>query len=77
MTAKIKRQITEIIIEEVKEEMLKPKKAQGTLEYIIVFTAIVAAIVLAANTFLKPRVNAMLDHVTNQSVEAVKHVNFE
>ncbi len=57
--------------------MLMSKKAQSTLEYIIIFTAIVGAILLAANQIIKPKVQSMLEHVSNQAETAVKHVTFE
>jgi len=57
--------------------MLKQKKAQSTLEYIIIFTAVIGAILLAANTIIKPKMNNMLDHVATQAETAVSHVNFE
>ncbi len=41
--------------------MLSNKKAQSTLEYITLFTAIVAAIVILAYAKLQPAVNSMLD----------------
>jgi hypothetical protein len=56
--------------------MFKAKKAQGTLEYIIIFTAIVAAILLAANTVIKTRVGNILDHATDQAEKSVKKINF-
>lgn len=56
--------------------MLRSKKAQSTLEYIIIFTAIVGAILLAANTVIKPRLGNMLNHVGTQAETAVNHVNF-
>jgi len=57
--------------------MLKQKRAQSTLEYIIIFTAVIGAILLAANTIIKPKMNNMLDHVATQAETAVSHVNFE
>ncbi len=57
--------------------MLRHRKAQSTLEYIIIFTAVVGAILLAANTIIKPKVSSMLEHVADQADTAVKHVNFE
>lgn len=57
--------------------MFKLKKAQSTLEYIIVFTTIVAAILLVSNTIIRPKMGNMLEHVTNQAETAVNHVNFE
>jgi uncharacterized protein (UPF0333 family) len=63
-------------IKEVRK-MLRSKKAQSTLEYIIVFTVIVAAILLAGNTFLRTRVNNILDHASGQAETAVNQINFE
>ncbi|MDD4908711.1 MAG: class III signal peptide-containing protein [Candidatus Omnitrophica bacterium] len=57
--------------------MLRGRKAQSTLEYIIIFTAVVGAILLAANTIIKPKVNSMLEHVAGEAETAVKHVNFQ
>ena len=57
--------------------MLMSKKAQSTLEYIIIFTAIVGAILLAANTFIKPKMESILEHVATEAETAVKHVTFE
>jgi len=57
--------------------MITSRRAQSTLEYILVFTAIVGAVILAANTIIKPRVGNMIDHVTGQAETAVNHVNFQ
>ena len=56
--------------------MFRQRKAQGTLEYIIVFTVIVAAILLASNTFIRDRINNMLNHSTQQAENAVNKINF-
>lgn len=56
--------------------MFRQKRAQGTLEYIIVFTVIVAAILLASNTFIRERVKNILDHSTQQAENAVKKIKF-
>ena len=41
---------------------MKGKKGQSVLEYVIVVTAIVAVVILAANNIIKPAVNqAMTD----------------
>lgn len=50
--------------------MLKNKKAQSTLEYITVFTAIVAAIVILAYAKLQPAVNSMLDASAQKITDA-------
>lgn len=57
--------------------MGKQKKGQSTLEYIIVFTVIVAAILFASNTFIRGRITEIINHTTQQAVEAVDHVNFK
>jgi uncharacterized protein YpmB len=57
--------------------MRKSRRAQSTLEYIIVFTVIIAAVLVAANTMIRGRVTNMLDHVSNQAEKAVNHVTFE
>jgi uncharacterized protein (UPF0333 family) len=57
--------------------MIKSRKAQSTLEYILVFTAIIGAVIVAANSIIKPKVNNMLDHVATQAETAVEHINFK
>ncbi len=52
------------------------KKAQSTLEYVLVLTAIISAIIFAASKFIQPRVKESLDHVTNEMQEAVKMIDF-
>lgn len=56
--------------------MLRKSRAQSTLEYIIVFTAIVGGILIAANTILKPKVQSMMNHVTEAAGNAVDRVKF-
>lgn len=41
--------------------MLKKKKSQNILEYILVLTAIVIAIILGARAYIKPAVQTMLE----------------
>ena len=41
--------------------MLRTKKAQSTLEYIIIFVAIVAAVFVLAYSLLKPGVKNVID----------------
>jgi len=64
------------LLKEVRK-MLRQKRAQSTLEYIIIFTAVVGAILLAANTIIKPKVNSMLEHVAEEAENAVQHVSFQ
>jgi len=55
--------------------MLRTRKGQSTLEYVIVFTAIVAAIILFANTLMRQRVGASLDHVSDQMQMQVEKID--
>jgi uncharacterized protein (UPF0333 family) len=57
--------------------MLRAKRAQSTLEYVIVFTVIVAAVIVAANGVIRQRVQGMLTHAATQAEAAVNHINFE
>lgn len=52
------------------------RKAQSTLEYVIVLTAIVAAILVAANKFVKPRIENSLDSLTNEMQKEVGKIKF-
>jgi len=57
--------------------MLRSRKAQSTLEYIIIFTAVVGAILWAANSIIKPKMQTIINHVGTQAESAVNHVNFQ
>lgn len=57
--------------------MSRSRKAQSTLEYIIIFTAIVGAVLWAANTVIKGKMQNIINHVGTQAETAVSHVNFE
>ena len=46
--------------------MLRTKKAQSTLEYIIIFVAIVAAVFVLAYTTLKPGVQKVIKQSADQ-----------
>jgi uncharacterized protein (UPF0333 family) len=56
--------------------MLYKNKGQSTLEYVIILTAIIAAIIFAAASFLKPRLESGLDHVSNQMQRGMNVVRF-
>lgn len=56
--------------------MLRQKKAQSTLEYIIIFTVIVAAILLAANNIVKTKIGSMINHTVTEADNAVSYINF-
>lgn len=57
--------------------MLRGRKAQSTLEYIIIFTCIVGAILWAANHVFKVKMESIFNHVGEQAESAVNHVNFQ
>lgn len=54
---------------------MSKRKGQSTLEYVIILTAIIAAIVFAAATYLKPRVESSLDHVSSQMETGVRQLD--
>ncbi len=53
------------------------RKGQSTLEYIIIFVAIVGAILYAAKAVIQPTVCRMLDRSINQAEKAVNNINFD
>lgn len=53
------------------------RKGQSTLEYVIILTAIIGAILFAATQFIKPRVQNSLDSVTNTMEKQVNKINFD
>lgn len=56
--------------------MRAKKRAQSTLEYILVLTAIIAGIIFAATRFVGPRVQGSLDHVSLEMQNQVNRVHF-
>lgn len=42
------------------------KRGQSTLEYVIIWTAIVAAILLAANAYLRPAIEGAVESTSNK-----------
>jgi len=44
---------------------LRKKKGQSTVEYVIVFTAIAAAIIFAATQIIKPAINSTYTEAAN------------
>jgi len=57
-------------------EMSRFKKAQSTLEYVIVFTAIIAGIIIFANTIMKNKVQGSLEDVAGKMENKVKSIDF-
>lgn len=55
---------------------MKRRKGQSTLEYVIILTAIIAGIIVAAQMFLKPKLEDSLEHATNQMQQGVERIQF-
>ena len=55
--------------------MLRNKKAQSTLEYVIVFTVVLAAILLAGPA-IRSSVQNLLTHAASQAETAVQRIQF-
>ncbi len=56
--------------------MLRCRKAQSTLEYIIVFTAIIAGIYIFATSVMKKNVQGSLESVANKMESKVQTIDF-
>lgn len=56
---------------------LKRKRGQSTLEYLLILTGIVAAIIVATQNVVKPTIGNIFNKVTNEAQNAVNHVNFQ
>ena len=52
------------------------RRAQSTLEYVIILTAIVAAIIFAATKFIKPKVESSMSHVATEMDNAVGKIKY-
>lgn len=52
------------------------KKGQSTLEYVIILTAIIAAIIVAATRFIQPRVENSLDSISQKMQAEVDDIQF-
>ena len=48
------------------EKMFKTKKGQSTLEYVLIFTAIIAGIIFVANTYMKTRTEESITGVAQK-----------
>lgn len=54
--------------------MFKRKKGQSTLEYVLVLSAIIAAIIFATFMFIRPRLQNGLNSVTNTMASALNKI---
>lgn len=52
------------------------KSGQSTLEYVLILTAIVGAIIITATKFVKPKVEGSVEHVSTQMEDQVKRIEF-
>lgn len=52
------------------------RKGQSTLEYVLVLTAIIAAVVAFATLKLKPQVTKSLNSVSDKMGQEVEKINF-
>lgn len=57
--------------------MKRFRRGQGTLEYVIILAAIVAAIIVVANSYLKPRLQSSYGTLTGKMQTAVGKVEFK
>lgn len=57
------------------EKMLKSKKAQSTLEYIVVFTIVVAVIFVVAHNALRPAIVNLIDAAAGKVSNAATQFN--
>ncbi|MDD4907727.1 MAG: hypothetical protein PHJ00_01535 [Candidatus Omnitrophica bacterium] len=57
-------------------KVLGSRKAQSTLEYVIVFTAIVAAIIVFANTVMRQKVQSSLTTTADKMETQVNKIDF-
>jgi hypothetical protein len=55
---------------------MKRFRAQSTLEYVIILAAIIGAIVLVANTILKPKLQSSYSGLTDKMQNKVNEVSF-
>jgi len=51
-------------------------RGQSTLEYVLILTAIIVAVIVAANAYMRPRVENNLNHVTTEMETQVNRIHF-
>jgi hypothetical protein len=56
--------------------MKRFSKGQSTLEYVIILSAVIGAIVLVANTVLKPKLQSSYDGLTTKMSDKIQEVDF-
>lgn len=55
---------------------MRRRKAQSTLEYVLVLTAIIAVVAAFAAGTLRKSTNSSLEHVSNQMQTQVEKIDF-
>ena len=55
---------------------MRNRKGQSTLEYVIILSAVIGAIILVANTMMKPKLQSSYNDLTDKMQDKVKEVEF-
>lgn len=53
------------------------RKGQSALEYLLILSGIVAAIIVATQTVVKPKIGNIFNHVSEEAENAVTHINYQ
>lgn len=56
--------------------MFRKTRGQSTLEYVIILAAIVGAIIMVANSVLKPKIQSTYSGLADKMESKVEEVNF-
>lgn len=56
--------------------MRRNRKAQSTLEYVIVLAAIIAAVIIFATGTFTTKINSSLEHVANEMQNVVQRIDY-
>ena len=55
---------------------MRNRKGQSTLEYVIILSAVIGAIILVANTMMKPKLQSSYNTLTDKMQDKVQEVEF-
>lgn len=56
--------------------MRRLKKGQSTLEYVIILSAVIGAIIVVANTVMKPKLQSSYENLGSKMESKIGEVNF-
>ncbi len=56
--------------------MMKARKGQSTLEYVIILTAIIGVVIVFAGGVLKNKTKSSLEHVANEMDNQTQRITF-